>query len=177
MPHPTSSAIPAVILIATAMLATPPVGAQLSCATGNACSVSLNAQRTTVYAARLELSAGATSLAVPTPAAFNSPAGINTPNAVTLTVRSNAAHTITVSAATATFAGGTNTKPASSLRFSADNFATAALPVAGTGSALVSAAPATAATLYTIGYNTTYNWLTDPPGTYSLQVRYTLTSP
>ena len=35
----------------------------------------------------------------------------------------------------------------------------------------------TATTVYTLGYNTIYNWLIDTPGNYQLAISYTLTSP
>lgn len=152
-------------------------GAQVTC-TGAAsgCSVPITASFANVYAAELILSSATTNLVTPVASDFGSAAGVNTPAAITLTVRSNAAYTITVSSASHFFSGGSGSKPATDLQYSTDGFATLK-SLNATGSALVTAAPAAAGAVYTIGYNTKYSWTTDTPGTQTLAVTYTITAP
>ncbi|MCC7054535.1 MAG: hypothetical protein IT355_14795 [Gemmatimonadaceae bacterium] len=159
-----------------AVLPTATCAAQVTCTGVPGCTVSISAALSKAYVAKLVLSSATTTLAAPGASSFGAPAGVNTPAAVTLAVKSNAAHTITVAAAAPTFSGGSGIKPASSLRYSTDGFATLK-GVSGTGSSLVTAAAPTAGTTHTIGYNTTYAFVQDTPGTYSLAVTYTLTAP
>jgi hypothetical protein len=162
--------------LAATLLHTAACGAQVSCVGGTACSVAVSATYTKAYIAKLVLSSATTTLATPTATDFGTTAGVNTPSAVTLTVKSNAAHTITVAAATANFSGGSGSKPASSLRYSTDGFVTLK-SVSGAGSALVTGGAATAGTTHIIGYNTTYAFAVDTPGAYTLAITYTLTAP
>ena len=115
-------------------------------------------------------------LTPPTAANFATVAGVNTAAAARITVSSNATYTITAAAASATFSGGSNSKPSSTLKYTTDGF-TSLKAVTGAGSALVMTAAVTASAVYTIGYNTTYAWLQDTPGTYTLAINYTLTAP
>ena len=171
-----------IAVAAVMLLSAGTAGAQVNC-TGTAlgiaagtCLVTNTVTTTVPYVARLTLSSAATTLTAPTAADFNTVAGVNTAAAVTLDVKSNSSYTVTASAATANFSGGSTLKPASSLSFTKDAFATStALSVAG--SALGTGAAATAGTLYTIGYKTRYDWLQDTPGTYTLAINYTLTAP
>ena len=162
--------------LATIALHATTCSAQVTCTGAPGCSVPITGSFATVYVAELSLSAAATTLAAPTATDFGTPAGVNTPGAVTLTVRSNATYAITAAATTATFSGGSGTKPASDLRYTTDGFVTLK-PVTGTGSALATAAVATNGIAYTIGYNTRYAWTTDQPGSSSLAITYTLTAP
>lgn len=139
------------------------------------CSVTNTVTSTVPYIARLILSQAATSLAAPTAADFGTAAGVVTPAAVTLEVRSNSKYTVTAAAAAANFSGGSGNKLASSLTFTTD--ASTYAPVAGTGSTVGSSASATASTIYTIGYKTLYDWTIDTPGAYTLGIVYTLTAP
>lgn len=169
--RPVLSALAALVLHATTCRA------QVTCTGGaTGCSVPITASFTNVYAAELVLSSATTSLVAPTAADFGAPAGVNTPAAITLTVRANVAYAITVGTASSTFSGGSGLKPASDLRFTSDGFVTLK-PVTGSGSALVTGAPAANGATYTIGYNTKYSWATDAPGAASLPVTYTITAP
>ena len=133
-------------------------------------------QATTNYVARLALSSGTTTLTPPTALNFGTATGVNNAAAVTLDVRSNATYTVTVAATSTNFAGGSGSKPASSVKYTTDGFSTLKL-VSGGGSQLASGATATSTRTYAIGYNTTYAWLEDTPGTYTLAINYTPTAP
>jgi hypothetical protein len=150
-------------------------GAPASC--GVPGSVSMTAGRVV----RLQMNAGSTSLTAPTPADFD--AGFNATTGPTLTVSANAAWTLHIRAATATWAA-TNTspgapawaaKPAANLRWStAANGSFAAL---STSDASLVGGAATANSATTLYFQTVYDWTSDTPGNYSLAVVLTLTSP
>ena len=144
--------------------------------TGTGCQVTNTVSSATPYVARLILSSATSTLVAPAAADFNTVAGVNTAAAITLEVRSNAAYSLNAAAATANFAGGSTNKLSSSLTYTTDAFATTKV-VAGSGSTLGTGAAATASTIFTIGYNTKYDWLIDTPGTYTLGINYTLTAP
>ncbi|GAC1420352.1 MAG: hypothetical protein NVSMB53_19130 [Gemmatimonadaceae bacterium] len=140
-------------------------------------SVSMTAGRVV----RLEMSPGSTTLAAPTPADFD--AGFNATTGPTLTVSANAAWTLYVRAAQATWSA-TNTspgapartnKPVADLEWStASNGAFTALTT--TDASLVTGS-ATASSATTIFFDTLYSWTLDTPGNYSMSIVLTLTSP
>lgn len=165
-----------VVALAALALRASVCAAQVTCSGSPGCTVPISASLANNYVAKLVLSATSTTLATPTAASFGAVGGVNTPAALTLTVKSNSAHTISVTAAGATFSGGSGLKPSSSLRYTTDGFLTLK-GVSGSGSALVAGAAATGGTAHTIGYNTTYAWQQDTPGTYTLAITYTLTAP
>ena len=150
-------------------------GAPASC--GLPGSVSMTAGRVV----RLQMSAGSTALAVPTPADFD--AGFNATAGPTLTVSANASWTLVLRAAAATWTA-TNTspgaparanKPAADLKWStASNGAFAALTTTDVNLVTGSATATNATTLY---FRTLYNWTLDTPGNYSMSIILTLTSP
>jgi hypothetical protein len=150
-------------------------GAPASC--GLPGSVSMTASRVV----RLQMSAGSTALTAPTPADFD--AGFNSTTGPTLTISANAAWTVHLRAAAATWTA-TNTspgvpartnKPAADLKWStASNGAFAALTT--TDASLISGT-ATASSATTLYFQTLYNWTLDTPGNYSLSIVLTLTSP
>ena len=142
---------------------------------GAGCAVTNTVTSSVPYIARLILSNAATSLTAPVAADFGTTAGVVTPAAITLEVRSNSQYTVTAAAAAANFSGGSGNKLASSLTFTTD--ASTYQPVSGTGSVLGTGAAATASTVYTIGYKTLYDWTIDTPGAYTLGIVYTLTAP
>jgi hypothetical protein len=120
--------------------------------------------------ATLTISSANTTLITPKASDFGTTAGVTT-NGPTVTVKSNGAYALTASAPSQW--SGPAAKQSTDLTISVNNGAFAALgqlvhPTAGT--------PA-AGTAYAIRYNKTYNWTTDPPGTYTLTVQYTLTAP
>lgn len=140
-------------------------------------SVSMTAGRVV----RLQMSAGSTTLAAPTPADFD--AGLNTTTGPTLTVSANAAWTLSLHAAAATWTA-TNTspgapartnKPAADLKWStASNGVFTALTTSDVSLVTGSATASNATTLY---FDTLYSWTLDTPGNYSLSIVLTLTSP
>ena len=150
-------------------------GAPASC--GVPGSVSMTAGRVI----RLQMTAGSTSLAAPTPAAFD--AGFNATTGPTLTVSANAAWTLHIRAAAATWTA-TNTspgaparinKPASDLQWSTSSSGGFAALTASDASLVTGAAAASNAT--TLYFQTLYDWTLDTPGNYSLSIVLTLTSP
>jgi hypothetical protein len=56
------------------------------------------------------------------------------------------------------------------MKISVNGGSAAAIGSIGSGSA-------TASTLFTLGYNTRYNWTIDTPGNYQLAINYTITAP
>ena len=135
------------------------------------CKVTNTVSATVGFAARLMLNNTSTTLTAPTAANFGTSAGVTNANALTIAVSSNVEYTLTASAATTNFSGGSGNKPATDLKISVDGGSFGSIGQIGTEGA------ATASTVYTIGYNTIYNWLIDTPGTYTLAINYTLTSP
>jgi hypothetical protein len=94
----------------------------------------------------------------------------------TFTVKANRAYKVQISAAAANFSGTSYSKPAADLAWStASNGTFAAL---STTAADVDAGAATAGSS-SVGlfYKTTYRLLQDVPGTYSLDVKFTLVAP
>lgn len=142
---------------------------------GAGCSVTNTVTSTVPFIARLVLSSATTSLTAPVAADFGTVAGVNTPAAITLEVRTNSAYSLNAAAAAASFSGGSGNKLASSLTFTTDG--STYRPVSGTGSVLGTGGAATSSTLFTIGYKTLYDWVIDTPGAYTLGINYTLTAP
>lgn len=136
----------------------------------NPCTVPVTATATINSVARLTVSTTTTTLTAPKAADFGAGAGV-TSSGPTLTVKSNAGYTLTASAATTTWTGGANNKPASDLKMNVNSGSFTAL------GQVAHSTTATAGTSYTIGYNTIYSFTVDKPGAYSLVVNYTLTAP
>ena len=130
---------------------------------------------------RLQMSAVSTPLTAPVPADFD--AGFNATTGPTLTVSSNAAWTLHIRAAAATWTA-TNTspgapartnKPAADLKWStASNGSFAALTASDVNLVTGAATASSATTLY---FQTLYSWTLDTPGNYSMAIILTLTSP
>ena len=130
---------------------------------------------------RLQMTAVSTALTAPVPADFD--AGFNATNGPTLTVSANAAWTLSLRAATATWTA-TNTspgaparinKPAADLKWStASNGSFVALT---TSDATLVSGAATASSGTTLYFQTLYSWALDTPGNYGLAIVLTLTSP
>lgn len=142
---------------------------------GAGCQVTNTVSSTVPYVARLILSHNNTTLTAPTAVNFGTTAGVDNANALTLDVRSNVTYLVTASAATPNFTGGAGTKLSSSITYTTDGGSNYKV-LAGAGSSVGSGA-ATNNDPYTIGYKTLYNWTVDVPGTYSLVINYTLTTP
>jgi hypothetical protein len=150
-------------------------GAPASC--GVPGSVSMIAGRVV----RLQMSAGSTSLTAPTPADFD--AGFNATTGPTLTVSANAAWTLHIRAAAATWTA-TNTSPGAPARVNkpAADLQWSTLPGSGfvslsTSDASLVGGSATASSATTLFFQTAYSWTLDTPGNYSMSVVLTLTSP
>lgn len=140
-------------------------------ALGPTCLVSNTVSVTVPSVARLSIDNTSTPLTAPLAAQFL-PGGVGVADAgPTLTVAANVAWTVTASA-TGLWSGGSGNKPASDLTISNDAGATYhAFPFAiNTGTPTSSAAKA-------VKYHTNYSFTIDTPGTYTLVVDYTLTSP
>jgi len=136
----------------------------------SACIVTNTVSATVPTVARLEITTTTTTLNAPLAADFNNAAGV-TSGGPTLTVRSNNTYSLTASANTPFWSGGAGNKPSSDLKMKVGAGSFVAL------GSVDAAGVKTAGTNYVIGYNTIYNWLVDVPGTFSLQVDYTLTAP
>lgn len=94
----------------------------------------------------------------------------------TFTVKSNRPYKVQISAATATFTGTTYAKPAADVAWStsaAGTFAALSTTAADVDSQNASAGSSSVG----IFYKTTYSFLQDVPGTYSLDVKFTLVAP
>jgi hypothetical protein len=130
---------------------------------------------------QLQMSAASTALAAPSPADFD--AGFNATTGPLLTISSNAAWTLHIRAAAATWTA-TNTSPGAPARTNkpaADlKWGTA---VGGPFTALTTTdvnlvtGAATASNVKTLFFQTVYAWTLDTPGNYSLSIILTLTSP
>src|SRR5512146_2987081 len=93
----------------------------------------------------------------------------------TFTVKSNRPYKVQISAAAATFSGTAYAKPASDLAWSTSAVGTfAALSTAAVVDSQNATAGSTSVGLF---YKTTYDFLQDLPGTYSLDVKFTLVAP
>jgi hypothetical protein len=130
---------------------------------------------------RLQMSPGSTSLTAPTPTDFD--AGFNSTTGPTLTVSANAAWTLHIRAAAATWTA-TNTspgvpartnKPAADLLWSTTSGGSFA--ALSTSDANLVGGSATANSATTLFFQTLYSWTLDTPGSYSMSIVLTLTSP
>src|SRR5690349_11684928 len=130
---------------------------------------------------RLQMSAGSTSLTAPTTSDFD--AGFNSTTGPTLTVSANASWTLSIRAASAVWTA-TNTatgvaaranKPAADLKWSLTSGGAFSALTASDATLVSGAATASSAT--TLYFQTLYAWSVDTPGSYSLSVVLTLTSP
>ena len=145
------------------------------------CGLPGSASMTASRVVRLQMSAGSTALTAPTPADFD--AGLNATTGPTVTVSANAAWTLSLRAAAATWtatntspgAPARTTKPAADLKWStASNGSFSALTTSDANLVTGSATASNATTLY---FQTLYSWTLDTPGNYSMSVVLTLTSP
>ena len=173
------------IVIATLIglsMAAPPASAQCTASGAPAnCGLPGSVSMTAGRVVRLQMSAGSTALTAPTPADFD--AGFNATGGPTLTVSANAAWTLSLRAAAATWtatntspgAPARTTKPAADLKWStASNGSFSALTTSDANLVTGSATASNATTLY---FQTLYSWTLDTPGNYSMSVVLTLTSP
>jgi hypothetical protein len=177
-----------------AMLVISAVGnahAQNSCNTGNGssanCNVDITAAMTVLKTVRLEASASTLALASGDLSAADYAGGSKTAGSVVITARANTGIAVTLSAASANFsysgsASPVPTKAASTVLWSTNAFATAGTALGTTGGTIIANtgvgnAGATAGASATVSFRTNLGWTTDPPGTYSLTLNFTVTAP
>jgi hypothetical protein len=140
-------------------------------------SVSMTAGRVV----RLQVSAGSTSLAAPTPADFD--AGFNATTGPTLSVSANASWTLSLRASSALWTASNTSpgapartnKPAADLMWS--TAANGSFTSLSTSDVNLFTGSATASNSTTLFFQTLYDWTLDTPGDYSLSVVLTLTAP
>src|SRR3954466_3859272 len=161
-----------IMIVAIAVsIAMVPGAARAQCTASGApdtCGVPGSVSMTAGRVVQLQMSAGSTSLTAPTPADFD--AGFNSTTGPTLTVSANAAWTLHIRAAAATWTA-TNTspgvparinKPAADLKWStASSGSFAAL---GTTDTNLVGGTATAGSATTLYFQTLYDWTLDTPG-------------
>lgn len=140
------------------------------------CRVQNTVSATIPWVARMSI-ASATTLPSPIAEDFGNTAGKSTTAPTTLTVSANAGVSVTATAASAIWTGP-YAKPASDLRIFLPSAPTSFLALNNTtGQPVFSSTTPTSSTNVDIGYNVLYSWGTDIPGSYTLAVNYTLTSP
>ena len=141
------------------------------------CSVNASASITIPKVLQLTLSTISQTLAAPTEAAFD--AGHQDATGPVATVRTNAGWNLQINAAAATWtasgAGARANKPAADLQWS--NVSGSGYAGLTTSATAVTAGTATIATNVSFFYRVLYGWTVDTPGTYSLVVVFTLTTP
>ena len=140
-------------------------GAPASCNLSG--SVSMTAGRVVL----VQMSAGSTALAAPTPADFD--AGLSANAAWTLHVRASTA--LWTATNTSPGAPARTTKPAADLKWSTSSGGT--FTALTTSDVTLVTGSATASSATTLFFQTLYGWTLDTPGNYSLAVVLTLTSP
>lgn len=146
-----------------------------NCVIGNSATIALNV--TVTRAIRLSL--GSSTLALDVPSAMDFDAGFGQTAAPTFEVKSNSAYSISLRTTQATWtaspAPARANKPSSELQWAVavggpfTNVSTTATTIA-TGAA-------TASQVIPLQFRVRYNWLLDTPGTYSLPLQLTITSP
>jgi hypothetical protein len=169
-------------LLTVLLMAAPLHGQKSNCRANPAsCSIGgLSIQIAIGPAFRLTLSPATTSLISPTPTHYD--AGMAPTTGPIATVVSNAPWTLSISAAAVTWSA-VNTesepartdKPATDLKWSA-NAGGPFVPLT-TSPATVTSGAATSGSTVSVFYQTLYSWTADPPGEYSLQVVFTISSP
>ncbi len=146
-----------------------------NCVVGNSATIALNV--TVTRAIRLSL--GSSSVALNVPSATDYDAGFGQTAASTFEVKSNSAYSISIRTTqanwTASPAPARANKPSSELQW--------AVAVAGpftnmtTTATTIATGAATASRVIPLQFRVRYNWLLDTPGTYSLPLQLTITSP
>lgn len=148
-----------------------------SCTT-NPCTVTNTAQATIGELLELTLAgADPTVLTAPVVTDFNGLGiALKTNTGPQASVRSNVDWTVTVQGNTATFSGGSTTKPASDLMWHPSGTPNAYAQDMSTADVLFSG-NATSGVNETILYQTRWDIAVDSPGTYALVVNFTLSAP
>jgi len=94
----------------------------------------------------------------------------------TFVVKANRAYKVQISSATAAFTGSTYAKPASDVAWST-SAGGSFVGLSTTAADIVSAGATTGSTSVGVFYKTTYDFVADVPGTYNLDVKFTLVAP
>ena len=174
--------------VAVALFAAAPVQAQtgLNCTleANGSCPVTTTASMTMLSLLRLTLSANTAALAVPTAVTQFDTTGVVslTSAGPTFSVRANRSWTVSVKANAASFAGGAYKngsvvlKPITDLEYNIGG-STQYNPITTSNAQVGSGDAVSVLTPIAIGYKTTYNVAYDGPGTYTLGITYTLTTP
>lgn len=117
-------------------------------------------------------------LAAPTSMSdFNSGTTVQIPTTgPTFTVKSNRPYKVQISAAAASFTGTSYAKPASDIAWSTSAAGTFT-PLSTTAADLDAQNASAGSSSVGVFYKTTYQFLQDVPGTYSLDVKFTLVAP
>jgi hypothetical protein len=147
-----------------------------NCTIGNNATYAINL--TITRAVRMALSTTGIALDAPTANEFDATFGQTT--GPTLTVKSNSAWTVSTRVTQATWSASLPpawaAKPAANLQWSR-----LGTPLSFTDfttiNATVLTGTATAGTVIQLYFRVKYSWLTDTPGTYSIPVQFTITSP
>ena len=170
------------VLVAAAIAIVPALARAQCTADGNAnCFQNGSVSMTAVRVIRLQMSAASTTLTPPTATDFD--AGSNVTAGPTLTVSANSAWTLHIRAGTPLWTAVNTTpgvlartnKPAADLLWGKANVGPfTAFTVSDVNFAT---GTATASNVTTLFLQTLYGWTLDTPGTYSLSVVLTLTSP
>jgi hypothetical protein len=172
------------MLVSALVLGAQDAGAQSNCTRNNngSCTFGNNATYainiTITRAVRMALSTTGIALDAPTADEFDATFGQTT--GPTLTVKSNAAWTVTTRVTQGTWSASLPpawaAKPADNLQWS-----TTGAPLSFTDytttNATVQSGVASAGTVIQLYFRVKYSWLTDTPGSYSIPVQFTITSP
>jgi hypothetical protein len=146
---------------------------------GNPCSVTNTASVTVGTVLSLALSSTSTSLTAPSQASYNS--GFQDDlAALTATVKSNQGWTLNIKSGAANWtpsgAGARAAKPAGDLQWSTSGGAPFTA-LTTSNSSLGTSVSGTASAVQTVSYRTLWDYTLDTPGTYSLDVVFTVTAP
>lgn len=159
-----------------------PLGAQTTCSSTTSCSVAVTFRLPQPTVISLALSSATTTIPALTAQVLS--AGSTVVAGPSLTVRANAPYRVTVQSATTTWsytgAASNPLKPASDLSWGTTNagpWVSSATSSTLWPTGTLTTAPATAGQTLSLFYRTLWTWTSTPPGSYSLPVNITLTSP
>ncbi len=167
-----------------AIIANSPLRAQTAtCDTGNGANSACPGAQVTISlavprAAQLTLSASTLSLINNSLAAEDYEAGSKTNGSLTATAWADTGAVVTMAAATTNFTAPAGvTKAASTLQASVDGGSTWNGLTTSGATIITIPAGGSSGTAKTIQFRTLLGYTTDPPGTYSLQINFTVTAP
>jgi len=168
-----------VAVLALALLLGRATAARAQTCTGNPCSVTNTASVTVGTMLRLSLSSATTPLTTPDETSFDN--GFQDDlGALTATVKANRGWTMSIQSGaaswTASGAGARAAKPAADLQWSTSGGAPFTA-LTTSNATLGTSASGTASTVRIISYRTLWDYTLDTPGTYSLDVVFTVTAP